>query len=589
MLQKSCLRTTRIFATCLILSIASRSAQSTGINEYIVPTANSGLSSITAGPDGNLWFTETTANKIGRITPGGVVTEFPLPTANSKPGTIVAWADGNLWFSESNPARLARITPGGTITEFPFPASNVENFSLIAGKKGPLWAFASDGKIRAITINGRVTEQSFDPSGVTATIVDNDGNLLIASNHFQPSPCPQGCPSEHGSIILLTPEGSQIGITPAQNFVLPISINGLAVGPDEKIWHSTWNRSTSPALMGSITNAATQSPPSAISTGDVMVANFITGPDGNFWFPYNGNKTLGRLTQNGAGSFYEYGINLSYIGLIVGPDQNFWFIDSDRNVIVKLIPDSTAPNMATIVRASNYYGGSLSADSIGSIFGSGMANTTQVATSTPLPESIGGVSVKIKDSKGVERSAPLFFVSPLQINFQVPTGLAKGNATVTVIGANGQAVATGATIIDIAAPGLFSADSSGKGLASAVLARIKADGSYGYEPVVRLDANNKLVAAPIDFGADSDQLILALFGTGLRGYGDCLATGASCKITAQVGGYDAQVNYIGPQGQFVSLDQVNVVLPRSLPRNITAKVTLRINDRQLNPVVIVIK
>ena len=39
----------------------------------------------TAGPDGNLWFVENSANKIGRITTAGVVTEFAVPTANSRP------------------------------------------------------------------------------------------------------------------------------------------------------------------------------------------------------------------------------------------------------------------------------------------------------------------------------------------------------------------------------------------------------------------------------------------------------------------------------------------------------------------------
>ena len=35
------------------------------------------------GPDLALWFTETDANKIGRITPAGVITEFSIPTADS--------------------------------------------------------------------------------------------------------------------------------------------------------------------------------------------------------------------------------------------------------------------------------------------------------------------------------------------------------------------------------------------------------------------------------------------------------------------------------------------------------------------------
>ena len=41
------------------------------------------LLGITTGPDGNLWFTEFGAGKIGRITPSGSITEFPIPTAGS--------------------------------------------------------------------------------------------------------------------------------------------------------------------------------------------------------------------------------------------------------------------------------------------------------------------------------------------------------------------------------------------------------------------------------------------------------------------------------------------------------------------------
>ena len=40
---------------------------------------------ITTGPDGNLWFTEFAASKIGRITPTGTITEFPIPTAEQRP------------------------------------------------------------------------------------------------------------------------------------------------------------------------------------------------------------------------------------------------------------------------------------------------------------------------------------------------------------------------------------------------------------------------------------------------------------------------------------------------------------------------
>jgi virginiamycin B lyase len=66
---------------------------------------------ITPGPDGNLWFTENSGNKIGRITPVGVIQEFDLPHPNSAPLGIVAGPDGNIWFAESGSDLVGRITP----------------------------------------------------------------------------------------------------------------------------------------------------------------------------------------------------------------------------------------------------------------------------------------------------------------------------------------------------------------------------------------------------------------------------------------------------------------------------------------------
>src|SRR4051812_3374645 len=69
------------------------------ISDFPIPTANAAPLEITAGPDGNLWFTESGANKIGRMTPAGVVTgEFAIPTPNSAPYLgITTGPDGNLW------------------------------------------------------------------------------------------------------------------------------------------------------------------------------------------------------------------------------------------------------------------------------------------------------------------------------------------------------------------------------------------------------------------------------------------------------------------------------------------------------------
>ncbi len=92
------------------------------ITEFPVTSAKN-LQAITAGPDGNLWFTDIDGNQIGRITPSGTVTTFALPTPGSRPGEITVGPDHNLWFTETKGDRIGRITPSGTITEFPITTS----------------------------------------------------------------------------------------------------------------------------------------------------------------------------------------------------------------------------------------------------------------------------------------------------------------------------------------------------------------------------------------------------------------------------------------------------------------------------------
>ena len=69
---------------------------------FLLPTRVSEPQGITAGPDGNLWFTEFLGNKIGRITTAGVITEFPIPMPFSGPHDITTGPDGNMWFTESS-------------------------------------------------------------------------------------------------------------------------------------------------------------------------------------------------------------------------------------------------------------------------------------------------------------------------------------------------------------------------------------------------------------------------------------------------------------------------------------------------------
>jgi streptogramin lyase len=106
------------------------------ITEFPIPTAHSTAHwHCPRRCDRNLWFTEATGNKIGRITPGGTLTEFRVPTANSTPIGIAPGADRNLWFTEGTGNKIGRITPGGTLTEFPIPTAHSTPIGIVSGGK----------------------------------------------------------------------------------------------------------------------------------------------------------------------------------------------------------------------------------------------------------------------------------------------------------------------------------------------------------------------------------------------------------------------------------------------------------------------
>lgn len=238
---------------------------------------------------------------------------------------------------------------------------------------------------------------------------------------------------------------------------------------------------------------------------------------------------------------------------------------------------------ASSVSAASYAGTTLATESIAATFGAGLANATQSANTLPLPTVLAGTTIRVKDVTGSERLAPLFFVSPGQINFQIPAGTAVGAATATVKSGDG-VVSLSPLQIGLIAPGLFTANATGEGVPAAVVVRVKANNFQSFEPVARFDSTqNKFVPVPIDLGPASDQVFLILNGTGIR-YRSSLSA-----VTVTLGGLDAQVSYAGPQNDFVGLDQINVRVPRELAGRGDVFVNLKADGIAANMVLVNIK
>jgi uncharacterized protein (TIGR03437 family) len=250
--------------------------------------------------------------------------------------------------------------------------------------------------------------------------------------------------------------------------------------------------------------------------------------------------------------------------------------------LVREIPPPACNDGVKSVSAASYRRAGLAGESIVAAFGADMATTTEAAATLPLPTMLGGTTVKIKDGANVERLAPLFFVTPNQVNYLIPLGTEPGLAIVTVTNANNKAAAEETQVLTIA-PGIFTANADGHGAPAALALHVRADGSQRFDPVFRFDpAQNKFVPAEIDLGNETDQVFLVLFATGLRDV-------APSAIRAEIGGRIADVLFVGEAPGFSGVDQVNIRLSRALIGRGDVSVALMAYDHAANPVMISIK
>jgi virginiamycin B lyase len=248
------------------------------LTEFPLPAFGRGPRGITRGPDGNLWFTEFTGNRIGRITPAGIITEFLLPSADSFPDGITQGPDGNLWFTERNGNRIGRITPAGVIAEFPLPAGGGPT-AITSGPDGRLWftrPFAS--RIGAITTAGVIAEVAL-PAGSPADIVTGpDGNVWFTD--------------------LALPRIGRMAPNGATTFFDLTTLPGfhtatIAVGPDGNLFVKGFFQPVDPMVVGPRFDVIWRVALTGQVLGEFQPTGFLltsqdgaitAGPDGRMWF-----------------------------------------------------------------------------------------------------------------------------------------------------------------------------------------------------------------------------------------------------------------------------------------------------------------
>jgi streptogramin lyase len=309
---------------------SSRSAvsESGRITYFFVPSFDSRPFRITPGPDGNLWFTNTDADMIGKITTSGVITQYPIGDGK-RPYDIVAGRDGNIWFTENVNNKVGAVdTKGNLVHEYFAPGTDARPTGITVAPTGDIWwmnggsGLDPETTVSRLTPDGTVTTYELYPCacfGIGMT-TGPDGNLwAVEELGVFEGDAP-------GTIDRISPNGKRIVRypIPAPPFTEQHLPAWAAPGPDGKVWFTEFNRNLH--QVGRVTHNGTitefQLPGDPSGTGGIA-----TGIDGRIWVTEPDTNKVTILETDG--SFVNsLAVHQLPASITIGPDGNMWFTNA---------------------------------------------------------------------------------------------------------------------------------------------------------------------------------------------------------------------------------------------------------------------
>ena len=228
-----------------------------------------------------------------------------------------------------------------------------------------------------------------------------------------------------------------------------------------------------------------------------------------------------------------------------------------------------------IVNAADY-STDLAPGAIFTIFGTGLASSTAQAASLPLPTFLAATSVEVVDIANITRNCPLYFVSPGQINAQLPYSLSPGNVQIRV--RNGLASSpVGIARLVASAPKLFSLNVSGVGQAITA----NPDGKF-YTNTVPSTAASQVVLYANSMGALDVNINAGDAAPGLTTGSKVANVKGTVSVTVD-NGAPAQVTFAGLVPGMAGLYQINAVMPFTVNSgNVNLTVTVGTATSQTN-------
>jgi uncharacterized protein (TIGR03437 family) len=436
----------------------------------------------------------------------------------------------------------------GTSHTLSAPASQVDS-------SGRTWQFAgwSNGGAASQTVTVPTSGQAFS---VTATYT-----LL---GQVQVTSSPAGLPFNVNGSNCTTPcSVNQVSGTQLQ-VVAPASV---PVTPTSRLDFASWSTggSNTPTLQVTLSQGvqvytATYQTSYALTVAaspanDATVKTSPASPDG--FFPAGTQISLTPAAVSGF-KFVGWGGDLS--GTLT---PGYLTMNAPHSVMVYLNSAPAISPAGIINAAGPTPDGSVAPGSIISIYGQNLASTTAIGPTDPLQQTLANVTVTANNIL-----MPLIFVSPGQINAQVPVELAAGTYTLTVQSV-GQQPVSGSFTVSRNAPGIFTQPNAQNAPMAAVLHQ---DGSLitTSSPARRKE-------------------IVSFYGTGFGPFTESVPDGFPAPlapldpavdiVTINAGGVTVPAIWAGAAPTLVGMDIVQLQIVDSLPSATTIDVVVTVNGK----------
>ena len=268
-------------------------------------------------------------------------------SVGGKPEQIVAGLDGNLWYADSTANAIVKMTPGGVTTSFPIPTPSSGVWGLAAVQGGIAFTERSANKVGVMQFDGsilgewQVPTANAQPMGITVGV---DGALYFVESH-QPG---QSQMDKVGRVTSWgTPGDPGFGITDYSLQIggrTPTCIASAGVSDPTRVWLTE-------ALYGEVATFRTSLHTSGLGAGltyglsaqQSSSNGIVAGPGNAMWFTESTGNAIGTITLSGGMVTEYYGVptlNARPQGIAVGPDGNLWFTESAKGKLGILDPTS---------------------------------------------------------------------------------------------------------------------------------------------------------------------------------------------------------------------------------------------------------